>query len=350
MLSILAISAGFTSCDDDDDEWNATGDGQVEMAKTRAFVLNEGSMNKNNAGITYFDWTTDVAYGSDLFMAQNKRQLGDVGQDIIVDKDNNLYVIVNNSSYISKLDEHGVEKATLQISESLGLPRYGVIVGKYLYVTCYGGFIVKIKTSDMTIVGQVAVGKNPEYIIAEGGYLYCTNSGWGSDNRVAKVKISEFKNAEFIEVMSNPDRIVAVDGHIFVQGYDVDYSYPWGELKADGTFEKIGNASAWAVSDNTIYLALSMTDWNTYATTTTFATYDVKTATLTDIPSLPDAPEELYSSSVYGISVNPYTKDFYIMTTDFANNGTINHFTKDGTFVKQFNTTGINPRKIVFLK
>ena len=38
------------------------------------------------------------------------------------------------------------------------------------------------------------------------------------------------------------------------------------------------------------------------------------------------------------------------MTTDFANNGTINHFTKDGTFVKQFNTTGINPRKIVFLK
>ena len=96
-LSALMITAGFTACDDD--EWDPTKEGStIEMAKTRAFVLNEGLYERNNAGITYFDWMTDNVYNSDLYMAQNKRQMGDTGQDII-EENNNIYQSANFLSH-----------------------------------------------------------------------------------------------------------------------------------------------------------------------------------------------------------------------------------------------------------
>ena len=347
MLSMLALSAGFTSCSDDDN--SNTGNEKIAWTETRAFILNEGSMNANNADITYFDWATDVTYAKDLFLKQNKHQLGDTGQDIIADHEGNIYVIVSGSNYITKLNEEGVEQATVQISEELGSPRYGVLDEDYLYVTCYGGYIAKINTNNMTVVGEVAVGQNPEYIIKKDGCLYCTNSGWGADNRVAKVEIPAFEEASFVEVMNNPDHIISVAGHIYVQGYGADSSYPWGELLSNGTFETIGQASSWAAFGNTLYLAYSATDWNTYATTTTFSSYDVATGTLSESSPLKDAPAELATASVYSMSVNPYTGDLYIATSDFINNGVIYHFDKEGTFIRKFASTGINPRKIIFL-
>ena len=62
-----------------------------------------------------------------------------------------------------------------------------------------------------------------------------------------------------------------------------------------------------------------------------------------------NAPAELATSSVYGVSVNDETGDIYVMTTDFTNNGQVYHFKSDGSFAGKFAATGINPRKIVFL-
>lgn len=349
-LSVLAISAGFVSCSDDDDEWNPSKEGStIEMSKTRAFVLNEGSSNQNNAGITYFDWMTDATYGQDLFMQQNGIAMGDVAQDIIVD-DDDVYVIMSGSKRIYKLNSVGVRQAEMSISADLGDPRYGVVEDDYLYVTCYGGFVARIDTKTMTLKGTVQIGLNPEYIVEEDDKLYCTCSGWGKDKRVAVIDIKKFDKADYFEVMDNPDRIIEVDDHIFVQGYGADWSYPWGELNTKtGTFTKIGNCSSWTSYKSTLYLAFSETDWSTYATTTTFTSYDVKTGKLNTSSFLKDAPAKLTSSSVYGMSVNEENGDIYVLTTDFATNGHIYHFKNDGTFVSDFASTGVNPRKIVFL-
>jgi hypothetical protein len=121
-------------------------------------------------------------------------------------------------------------------------------------------------------------------------------------------------------------------------------------LKEDGTFQQIGNCSKWAAYGNTLYLAYSETDWNTYATTTTFKTYDAATSTLSENSPFKNAPEELASSSVYGISTNPYNGDIYVMTSDYVTNGKIYHFKNDGTYVKTLQSTGISPRKIIFLQ
>jgi len=348
-LSMLALSVGFTSCDDDDDEWNWESEGStIEMKQTRAFVLNEGAMNNNNAGITYFDWTTDQTYTNDLFMIQNKKALGDVGQDIIED-DGNIYVIMSGSKCIYKMNGVGVLQSTLSVSSDLGDPRYGVIDDDYLYVTCYGGYVAKIDTRTMSLVGKVQVGANPEYIIEENNKLYCTCSGWGADKRVAEIDLDSFNKASYYDVMSNPDRIIEVNDHIYVQGYGAAWDYPWGELNIKtGAFTQIGNCSAWAENDNLLFLAYSETDWSTYATTTTLSAYDTNKGEQNK-SFFKNAPAELTSSSVYGISVNDENGDIYVMTTDFVNNGSIYHFDSTGSFVRKFASTGVNPRKIIFL-
>lgn len=348
MLSAMAVTAGFTSCSDDD-EWNWSKEGsKIEMSVTRAFVLDEGSMGKNNAGITYFDWKTDKTYGKDLYMAQNGVGLGDLGQDIIVDG-NDIYVITSGSRVIYRLNGVGIRQGSMSISNDLGDPRYGIVKDDYLYVTCYGGYVAKIDKKNLSLVGKVEIGKNPEYITEKDNKIYCTCSGWGADKRVAVIDIKSFNKADFFEVMDNPDRIINVAGHIFVQGYGAYYDYPWGELDVNsGKFTEKGHCSSWAGYKNALFLAFSETNWSTYETTTTLSAYDVKAGN-TNTSFFKNVPAEIYSSSVYGISVNEKTGDIYVMTSDFTTPGQIYHFNSDGSFVGKFSSTGINSRKIVFL-
>ena len=321
------------------------------MASTRAFVLNEGSYQANNAGLTYFDWVADTTYNSDLYQAQNGVKMGDTGQDIVLGSDGvTIYTILNGSQYLAKLNSVGVEKARYAFDEKLGAPRYLVEKDGFLYVTSYGGYVAKIKAADLSLVDTVKVGKNPEFIVEKDNKICCSVSGWGEDKRVAVISLSDFKNVTYCDVMDNPDQVIVVAGRVFVQGYGAYYDYPWGELKEDGTFEQIGNCSKWAAYGNTLYLAYSETDWNTYATTTTFKTYDAATSTLSENSPFKNAPAELASSSVYGISTNPYNGDIYVMTSDYVTNGKIYHFKNDGTYVKTLESTGISPRKIIFLQ
>ena len=361
VLSALAMTATFTACSDDD-EWNPLEEGsKVYVAQTRAFVLNEGSYQKNNAGITYFNWVADTTFTYDLFMAQNGKQLGDTGQDIIADGDS-IYVAVYGSNYITKLNSLGVEQARTKLPEELGSVRYMVEEDDYLYVTCYGGYVAKVQTWDLKYVSSVKVGDNPEYIVENNGKIYCTNSGMGSDNRVAVIDLDKFTSASFMNVMTNPDHILEVNDRIFVQGYgeyDENWNcdYPWGELNVKtGEFKQIGNASSWATYGDIIYLVNSVTDWNhkkedgSYTTTNYFSSYNTATNQLTEGSYLKNMPSELASASVCGMSANPYNGHLYIMTSDYVNNGVIYHFDANGNFIKKFDSTGVGPRKIVFFK
>lgn len=352
VLGAVALSAGFVSCSEDEDSWNPQSEGsKINMASTRAFVLNEGAYQSNNAGLTYFDWVADTTYTSDLYQAQNGVKMGDTGQDIVLGSDGvTIYTILNGSQYLAKLNSVGVEKARYAFDEKLGAPRYLVEKDGFLYVTSYGGYVAKIKAADLSLVDTVKVGKNPEFIVEKDNKICCSVSGWGEDKRVAVISLSDFKNVTYCDVMDNPDQVIVVAGRVFVQGYGAYYDYPWGELKEDGTFQQIGNCSKWAAYGNTLYLAYSETDWNTYATTTTFKTYDAATSTLSENSPFKNAPAELASSSVYGISTNPYNGDIYVMTSDYVTNGKIYHFKNDGTYVKTLQSTGISPRKIIFLQ
>lgn len=354
MFSVLALSAGFTSCDDDDEEWDPTGGGNVSFAETRAFVLNEGSWNANNASLVYFDWKQDSVLGVDIYLKQNGRQLGDVGQDVIAVGDN-MYVCLNGSNYVAKLNGYGIEQGRVSFTSyaNLGAVRYAVEKDGYLYVSSYGGYVSKIDAKTMTYVDSVKVGNNPEQVVVSDGKVYCINGGWGYDNRLSIIDLKTFK-AENVETVYNGERVLTYNGRVFIQGYGAaypDYDYQIGEYDVKTkSYTRLATATNAVVGNDKIYLANSETDWTTYATSVTFSYYDLKSNKLVASSFLTDAPEELASSSVYGMSVNPYTGDIYVLTSSYTSNGWIYHFDKNGRFVKKLSSFGISPRKIVFLK
>ena len=90
----LAVSTAFTSCSDDEYDPFEYGS-NVALPEHRGLVLNEGSYQKNNASIAFFDAVMDTTTkaANDLYLIQNKKQLGDTGQDLIVE-DNNIYVSI----------------------------------------------------------------------------------------------------------------------------------------------------------------------------------------------------------------------------------------------------------------
>lgn len=355
ILCGLVLSSGFTACSDDDNDevWNPTDQGsKIEIAKTRGFILNSGSMGLNNSHLNYFNYTNDSFEANDLFKTQNNKEIGDTGQDLI-EYDNNLYLVVYGSMYIAKLNGVGVEQCRYAFNDELGKPRYAVGEDGFIYVTSYGGYVVKLKASDLSYVDKVQVGKNPEQIIEEDGYLYCVNSGWGDDNRLSIINEKTF-TCENVEIMTNPQAIVESDGYIVIQGFggkdSKNYPYPVQVYdRATKTVKEIGKGTSIDANEGILYVAYSKTDWTTYETTNTFYTYDLKTGK-TNNAFFKNMPSELSTASIYGININDDTGHVYLLVTNYkSGDGMVYHFDNNGNYVGKFTSGGQNPIKIVFM-
>ena len=108
-LCLLFANVSFTSCGSDNDEPVLNDNGsKVELPQTRAFILNEGAYQKNNANITFYN-PADNKTIADIFYTQNSAKLGDTGQDMIA-YNGNIYISVYGSNYLAKLNAAGVEQ------------------------------------------------------------------------------------------------------------------------------------------------------------------------------------------------------------------------------------------------
>ncbi len=356
-VALLATGFTFTACDDDN-EWNTKGDGQVEFTTpARAFILNEGTMNNNNSNLIYFDWSTGVVNGNDLFKAQNGLLLGDTGNDIITVGNNRLVVAVNVSNYVTLLDGYGVEKSRVSFEpyKNLGQVRSVDEKNGIVYATSYGGYVsrLRIQGDQLVYMDSLRVGDRPEDVVEQDGKLYVTLQGTYDDNRMAVVG-SDFQTINYVTVMKDPVRVYKDNGKIYVTGYGALFDNPWGVYDpATGVYTELGHASSVCMDGNTIYTAYSESNWNVdpVTTTTTLGTYNVKTGE-TDANFFKNQPAELATSSVYSISVNPYSKKVYVATSaaDYVSDGTIYVFDAKGNYETKFSSHGANPHAIVFLK
>lgn len=353
-LCLLAVGAGFTSCDDDDDDsWN--NGAEVALPKHRAFVLNQGSWSMSNSTLTFYNPATGETIG-DLFAVQNGGAgLGDTGQDLIA-YDGDLYVVMNGSNYIARLSGAGVELARYRFSEEEGQPRYAVAEDGKIYVTLYSGNVARLDAKTLERVeAMVEVGSNPEQIVEEDGKLYCVNSGWGYDNRLSIIDQRTFTSAEHVEVMTNPQRIVECDDLLYIQGYGAaypdPYTYPVVQYNPQtGDTLTIGQGTHLAVYDDRLYVAYcSTTDWVNY--TTTYYTYDPRTGVKSTVSFLKDAPEEVTTGNVYLLAIDPDCGDIYVGVTYYTSGyGEIYRFKADGTYVGSFTSGGQNPCAMAFLE
>lgn len=368
-LCVAAFGAAAVSCSDDDPKWNDEGS-KVDLPDSRVYILNEGTMAQNNAGIEFYNPSGVNDIISDIFYRQNSMSLGDVGQSMI-EYNGYIYVSVYGSNYLSKLNSACVEEVRALFSDDADLRggiRYIDAEDGYIYASFYGGVVAKIDARTLEVKAKLNTGgSNLEGVAIEGDNLYVANSYTKAlDPETGKNKyiyhtdvfvidLKSFSLKETLVVAQNPNQLVEEEGKVFLISWN--YSAESYELQlinpaANNAVTKLGYATNMAVGDDILYIVDSRTDYSVrpYVTTNTFSSYDIRRGQMISISFLKDAPAELTTASVYMMAVDDKTGDIYIGTTNYsASNGDIYRFKRDGSFVEKFDCGGQNPKAAVFL-
>jgi YVTN family beta-propeller protein len=348
----------ITACSEDNGGIdNGGGDIEDVDPSERIFILYEGNMNGNDAGMDMYSPTGGENEASlfigNVYMSQNGEGLGDTGQDMIAHGDY-LYASITGSYILVKMTDAAKKVATVHFDADDGQPRYLAAKDGKVYVTLYGGYVAKIDAATFQIEGKVRVGSNPEGIVECDGKLYVCNSGWGYDNTLSVIDLATFEVEKTVEVAANPNEIVASEGKIFVMSYGAAYPDPFDyqvQMYDPATEEvtRLANATKLAEYNGKVFIVYSDTDWNTYTTTNTFATYDVQKNELVTGPFLSEMPDALNKNAIYMLDIDPRNGDFYLSVSDYVSNGTIYRFNNEGKLIDTMNSYGLNPTKTVFV-
>ena len=355
-LCSLMLGMEFASCSDDID---GNEEPIIDPVDYPAYILNEGLWGYNNANISRFfpNYQTTSAE-SDFYKQINGKPMGDVANALIEDN-NNLYVLLNASKYVARLNELTQEQARYSFSENEGEPRCMDVEGNYIYVTQYGGQVSKINIQDMTLESTFKGGDNLEGIVEEDGKLYVANSYKGLNDFNQEVFVINAKTMALektLQVVLNPTKIHEIDDKIYLisQGNYVDVPGALQMLDTEkGTFTPIlDNVSKITEGNNgLIYGVASITDWNANPVSYvhTFFTYNPKNNKVDQTSFLQDVPSSLSNGAIYLLEVDEKTGFIYVGTSDYVNTGTIYQFDQNGKFIQSFDSGGINPSAMVFM-
>lgn len=360
-LCALFLGAGFTACDDDEMENTEHPD---DITETRlSYILNEGSWGGNNACLSLKIWdkaactisqTTDNVYER-----VNGQKLGDLA-NAMVEEDNNLYIVMNGSKYVNRLNHSAKEQARYTFPETEGAPRCIEVEDGYAYVTQVGGQVSKLNAEDLTLVGTFKGGDNLEGIVEKDGKLYVSNAykvdGSGNyiyNKEVLVLDAKTMTQVGSIEVVENPDKIYEIDDKIYLLSkgnyYDVDAALQVIDPTTLTAKPVAGAGKITEGNDGLIYCVRSGYDAN-WNLSNTFFTYNTKTGQVNESSFLVDAPTEFATAAIYLLEVDEETGNIFVGTSDYTTNGTIYQFDRSGKLVNFFDAGGINPSTMVFIE
>lgn len=348
LVAIALASFSLVSCSDDDD-FDPTKQLTDGMTAYRAFVLSEGSYGMNNSHLVYVNPNTFEASSVDAYESANGQKIGDTAQGMI-EYDGDIYYVANGSGYVARLDASGNELARYSTTTEQGQPRYIVAYGGKIYLTAYGGYIIRLDAKTLSYEAQVATDANPEQIAELDGKLYAVCSGYGAGNTMTVVSASSFSNAESKTIMSNPQYICEAGDKLYIIAADEYYNYYVSEFDPKtGSITRIADGSRMAAVDDKLYIASSTSD-NYITYTNTFYVYDTDKEKLSSWNlSLTSAPEAFSTKVIYMIAHDDENDMFYIGATDYSTNGTVCVFCGQGYYQGSFSAGGINPNSMVFL-
>lgn len=353
-MALFMGSMALVSCDDSDEPKG--GDGGDDVANY-AYILCEGAWGSNNATISYYP-LNEGGLVSDIYYEINKAKLGDLANDMI-EYDDCVYVLLNGSKYVARLDANALEKARYNFSAEEGTPRYMDADDGYLYVTQHGGKVSKLNASTLKLEAEFKGGDNLEGIVAEDGRLYVSNGFKvdGSGNYVYNKEVlvldaTTMKQVGTIAVVENPDRIYEINDKIYVISKgnyaDVQPSLQVIDTK-NMTAKPITSAEKVTEGNNgLIYGVRSAYDanWNLQ---NEFFTYNPNTGAVNEKTFLQDAPSDFSTVAIYMLVVDDDSGDIYVGTSDYVTTGTIYRFDKNGKLKTSFDAGGINPKAMIFM-
>ena len=355
-LCSMMLGMGFTACIDDDGEEPEL---PVEPETYPAYILNEGLWNAKNANITRFLPNYKVENLSDFYQEINGKKMGDVA-NAMMEEDENIYVVLNGSKYVARLDLLCMELARYTFPEAEGAPRCIDVEDGYAYVTQYGGQVTKLNIKDMTLAGTFKGGDNLEGIVEKDGKLYVANSyavdgsnNWIYNKEVFVIDAKTMALEKTIEVVDNPTKLYEIDDQIYLisQGNYADVAGALQVIDPKTATKKdvLKDVNKITEGNNGLIYGIRATYDANWQLNNSFFTYNPSTGSVSETSFLQDAPNSFSTAAIYLLEVDDKTGFIYVGTSDYTTNGTIYQFDKGGKLIKSFDSGGINPSAMVFI-
>lgn len=347
MAMALVAALAFTACDSDDPDEPIID----PVIYPDMLVLNNGNWGANDANVLAH-FSEDDGFVANIFAEVNGRQMGDLGQDMVVVGDE-IYVAMNGSQVIYVTDKlMQVKHEIVATAGDMKLsPRYFCVAGDKVYVTYYEGFLGEINTKDYT-VRTTAVGNSPEGLAYVGGKVFVANSGGALypnyENTISVVDAAKFVEEEKIEVNLNPQMIVAsTDGTTL-------YVNSFGDYAAVPAMLQTVSVASHKVSDlqytdvkgicagpaDVLYVVTGSYN-DQWQVTGTVNVYDTKAGA--DKGALFAEPVANYYSVSYSNGC------VFVGASDYTTNGDVYVYDTKGQLLKHFDSQGLNPIKGVKL-
>lgn len=335
-----------------------TGKPSVKGKVVGMYVLNEGNMTSNKATLDYLDLSADgptAQYMRNIYPSRNPddvKELGDVGNDVKI-YGSKLWMVINCSN---KVVVASVDDCRRQGQIDIPNCRFLAFHEGYAYISSYVGpvdmprdcplgSVFKVDTTSLSIVGRVDVGYQPDEMAVLDGKLYVANSGGyrapDYERTVSVIDLATFREERKIDVDINLFRCKADKyGQLWVSSrgdtYDVPSRLYWLRKDQSGRMEKAGsinhNVSDYCIVGDSLYFIAA--EWSSIMmdNTISYGIVNVRTHELVS-QTLSSAPELAAVELPYGIIVNPYERDFYVMDAkNYLSSGELLHFKADGSF------------------
>ena len=351
---LLFVVASMTSCGPD-----VPPNPDVMDIGKGVFVINEGNFTYANSSLTFYNYEEDTV-ANNLFYRVNGAPIGDVGQSLAL-FDGKLYIVVNNSNYIYKVDANTIVCDTTQpymLTDFIS-PRYMLPVSSdKAYVSDIAGTTLWIvNPKDMTHTGSIDMGKATETMVQVGQEVYVTN--WSKayvqgmeNNTVQVVDVNNDVKVAEITVGKEPNgMVVDKNGKVWVlcEGatWDADPGQPqlWKidpntkQATCMVTFDSSALNLAIDPSGTYLYYVYGG-DWTVGG--------DLHRANIND-PTQEDGfviPAD--GKMFYKVFVNPENGDIYLSDAkNYVTNGMVYRYSSDGVLLGSFEA-GICPGFMLF--
>jgi YVTN family beta-propeller protein len=326
---------------------------KIEDPKTVAelsngiLVLNEGLFQMNNSSLSWIN-LSDLSVDNSFFENKVGRKLGDTGNDL-KRYGNKIYVLVNVSSTLEVLDAT-TGKSIKQISFVEGNqtkePRSIAFFGAKAFVSCFDGFVDVIDTATLTVEKRIAVGLNPDQIVASNDKIYVSNSGGLNapvmDSTISVINPNTLLEEQKVVVGKNPGKLVVSNGYLFVHQRGNFGSIPSLLKKINLTTNTVVetyaiNPIAFEELNGYIYIVYDDNGTIKFGKFDVFENSFVST-NLVDVSNI---------ETLYGIHVESKNNHIYLFDAHgYTVSGEVLEYDSNGVFIRKF-TVGLNPNSII---
>ena len=370
LFLLLALATLLFSCKPD----QPVNPGTITIG-SGVFVLNEGDYQFANSSLTFYDIEADTVV-NDLFYKVNNAPLGDVAESMAL-VDGKLYIVVNNSKYIYKVDANTIVCDTTKPYKMGGFysPREILFVAPdKAYVTdIVGTNIWIINPQEMKHTGTIAMGNTTEKMLRVGNELFVSNWSYyytdayshDSYHTVQVVDLNNDVKVADIEVGKEPNTMVVdKNGHVWVlcegRSWDEEYDaegMPYGEnptlweidpmlrtaelryefkgpYEDDDEIKGVASTLRANPAGDQFYMIYN----------NEVRRFDLATMSLSETFRITPEPQGLF----YNMTVEPRTGELYIADAkNYMKNGTVYRYTSDGLLLASFEA-GIIPSAMLF--